>query len=285
MSGKGGIHPPKGTEQQAKAESITNEINSMQTQPPITLQVDGGANGNEGDITNQFPAMLVPRDPYDDTFALKHRNVRENPYGGRTMFTQELTKEDLDYQKRKAEVVNNIRYKTWLTNCIDMSDPASVALAREKGVLSDYYDDREKLIDYWHDVSSKIAKMKLLGRSAWGPEDYKLAFAIKTGVLKLPKGSLMDPASYKKIGGSGDDADNFNRGFFNPKRLFKQITSKYLRSHEDPFPELTDFEKDSVGISIPGLWPHTNKGNVDATDYSQYYFGNEDSRPAPSFHV
>lgn len=264
MSGKGGVHPPKGTEQQAKAEAITNEINSMQTQPPITLDVQGGADGTAGQITNQFPAMLVPRDPYDDTFAMKQRNVERNPYGAETIFTQELTKEDLDYQKRKQEVVNNIRYKTWLTNCIDMSDPASVALAREKGVLSDYYDDREKLIDYWHDVSAKIAKMKLLGRSAWGPEDYKLAFAIKTGVLKLPTGSLMNPASYKLEG--PDEATNFQRGFFNPKRMFKQVVSKYLRSHEDPFPDLVNFEAATTSIRIPGLYDQDDKGGVGIAD-------------------
>lgn len=264
MSGKGGVHPPKGIEQQAKAEAITNEINSMQTQPPITLDVQGGADGTAGQISNQFPAMLVPRDPYDDTFAMKQRNVERNPYGAETIFTQELTKEDLDYQKRKQEVVNNIRYKTWLTNCIDMSDPASVALAREKGVLSDYYDDREKLIDYWHDVSAKIAKMKLLGRSAWGPEDYKLAFAIKTGVLKLPHGSLMDPASYKLEG--PDEATNFQRGFFNPKRMFKQVVSKYLRSHEDPFPDLGDFELRTDSIRIPGLYNENDKGGVGNAD-------------------
>lgn len=256
MSGKGGIHPPKGTEQQARAESITNEINSMQTQPPISLDVKGGADGNGSAISNQFPAMLIPRDPYDDTFAMKQRNAEHNPYTGtKTVFQQEITKEDLDYQKRKQEVINNVRYKTWLTNCIDMSDPASVALAREKGVLSDYYDDREKLIDYWHDVSARIAKMKLLGRSAWGPEEYKLAFAIKTGVLKLPDGSLMNPESYKL--GEKNIGDNFTRGFFNPKRMFKQVVTKYLRSNEDPFPDLKDFEKDTNPIDIAGLYKGT----------------------------
>lgn len=260
MSGKGGIHPPKGSEQQAKAEAITNEINSMQTQPPIQLPLQGGADGNGPEISNQFPAMLVPRDPYDDTFAMKQRNVETNPYGGKTMFTQELTKEDLDYQKRKQEVANNIRYKTWLMNCIDMSDPASVALAREKGVLGDYYDEREKLIDYWHDVSAKIAKMKLLGRSAWGPEEYKLAFAIKTGVLELPTGSLMNPESYKM---DKTNEVNFARGFFNPKRMFKQVTTKYLRSREDPFPDLTDFTAGTAGIKIPGLYSNTDGGKVD----------------------
>lgn len=242
MSGKGGVHPPKGSEQQAKAAKITSEINSMQTQPPVQLPTE-----NDDNYTNQFPANLVPKDSYDDTFAMKQRNAAADPYTGRPVqFTQEITKEDLDYQKRKQEVVNNLRYKTWLTNAIDMSDPAQVALAREKGVLGDYYDEREKLIDYWHDVSARIAKMRLLGRSAWGPEDYKLAYAIKTGVLRLPGGSLMSPDSYR-LGGSS--LDNKRRGFFNPHRMFRGWSSRFLRSREDPFPEL------SAGVPLQsGLW-------------------------------
>lgn len=236
MSDRGLVHPPKGTEQQARAAKITNEIDSMQTQPPVQLprEDDAGATAN-------FPAMLIPRDTYDDTYAQKARNAapRGNPYNPAqpVQFVQEITKEDLDYQKRKQEVVNNLRYKTWLTNAIDMSDPAQVYLAREKGILTDYYDDREKLIDYWHDVSARIAKMRLLGRSSWGPEDYKLAYAIKTGVLRLPSGSLMNPESYKL--GQADEGVNRARGFFNPFRLFRGWKSNYLRTNEDPFPDLS----------------------------------------------
>lgn len=280
MSGKGGIHPPKGTEQQARAEAITNDINSMQTQPPMQLPTEQDGTNT---LTNQFPANLVPRDPYDDTYALKKRNVDNNPYGvgkDQTIFTQEITKEDLDYQKRKAQVVNNLRYKTWLMNCLDMADPASVALAREKGVLSDYYDDREKLIDYWHDVSAKIAKMRLLGRSAWGPEEYKLAFALKTGVLKLPTGSLMNPEAYK-LGESNDH--NYTRGIFNPLKMFKQATSKYLQHHEDPFPELSGVNAagNFDAVAIPGLWTAQNFGDVDAA--ASWNVGNGAGNP--QFHV
>lgn len=243
MPDKGGIHPPKGSEQQAKAAKITGEINSMQTQPPVQLPTQ-----NDDNYTNQFPANLIPKDPYDDTYDLKRRNAAADPYTGRPVqFQQEITKEDIDYQKRKAEVVNNLRYKTWLTNAIDMSDPAQVALAREKGVLGDYYDEREKLIDYWHDVSARIAKMRLLGRSAWGPEDYKLAYAIKTGVLRLPSGSLMQPDSYR-LGGT--NTQNRRRGFFNPHRLFRGWSSRFLRTREDPFPELS-----GAGQGPDGLWP------------------------------
>jgi len=234
MSGQasGGVHPPKGAGQQAKAHTITKEINSMHTQPPIQLPEQ-----DQDGFSNNFPANLIPQDSYDDTYAMKQRNAVKNPYNGEpTQFVQEISKEDIDYQKRKQEVVNNLRYKQWLINTIDMTDPGSVALAREKGVLGDYYDEREKLIDYWHDVSARIAKMRLLGRSAWGPEDYKLAFAIKTGVLKLPTKSLMSPDAYM-LGNNATQAKN--RGFFNPHRMFKGWSSNFLRKTEDPFPELS----------------------------------------------
>lgn len=266
MSDKGGVHPPKGTEQQAKAAKITSEINAMDTQPPVTLQ------RQDPQMTNEFPANLVPRDPYDDTYALKQRNASSNPFTGKEVqFTQEITKEDLDYQKRKQEVVNNLRYKTWLTNCIDMTDPAQVALAREKGVLGDYYDDREKLIDYWHDVSARIAKMRLLGRSAWGPEDYKLAFAIKSGVLTLPTGSLMDPKSYKL---GQEDKANAQRGFFNPFRMFKGLQSKHLRDTEDPFPELSGASPARGGKS--GAWDDAAQGPGDIFNQIGANYGSAD---------
>lgn len=228
------VHPPQGREQQARAHNTTAAINSMQTQPAVQItENDSGS----GPISNEFPAQLVPRDEYDDVYAIKQRNAARNPYtGAPTQFVQEITKEDLDYQKRKQEVVNQLRYKKWLADAIDMSDPNAVSLARERGVLKDYFDDREKLIDYAHDLSRQIAKMRLNGRSTWGPEEYKLAFAIKSGVLELPKGSLMDPSSYRN--GKSNDA-NIKRGFFNPNRLFPGMRSRYLRNHEDPFPDLT----------------------------------------------
>lgn len=277
MSDKGAVHPPKGSEQQAKAAKITKEIDSMQTQPPVQLNHE---QSGDKEFSNQFPANLVPRDPYDDVYAQKKRNVEKNPYGGTTQFVQTLDKEDLAYQKRKQEVVNNLRYKTWLTNCIDMTDPAQVALAREKGVLGDYYDDREKLIDYMHDISAKIAKMRLLGRSAWGPEEYKLAYAVKSGVLKLPKESLMNPRAYL-LGDKGSNEKNIARGFFNPFRMFKSITSKYLRDTEDPFPELS-------GTAAPdGPWASMIPGGMFADAGEDYSTGDYkfDLAGMPGFHM
>ena len=91
----------------------------MQTQPPVQLGYQGP------NFTNQFPANLIPKDSYDDTYALKRRNAAVNPISGETntQTIQRLTREDIEYQKRKAQVANNLRYQTWLINNINMADP------------------------------------------------------------------------------------------------------------------------------------------------------------------
>lgn len=115
--------PPKGREQQARASAITKDINSMQTQPPITLQHHLDKNGTN--FTNNFPANYVPKDPYDNVHAMKMRNTAKNPYGdGDEIPTvMKITPDDIAYQKRKAAVTNNLRYQTWLINNIDMANP------------------------------------------------------------------------------------------------------------------------------------------------------------------
>ena len=112
-------NPPKGEGIQAKAHKITKDVNSMQTQPPTQLNYAGE------NFSNQFPANLIPKDPYDDTFAMKQRNVAVNPITGdrNTRTVQRITAEDVEYQKRKAQVANNLRYQTWLVNNINMADP------------------------------------------------------------------------------------------------------------------------------------------------------------------
>lgn len=113
-------NPPKGEGIQAKASKITSDVNSMDTQPPVQLP------HKEGDkFGNNFPANYIPKDPYDDKFAMKQRNAARNPISREenTTTIARITQEDVEYQKRKAQVANNLRYQTWLLNNIDMSDP------------------------------------------------------------------------------------------------------------------------------------------------------------------
>lgn len=114
------ITPPKGEGQQARAHNLTSHVNSMRTQPAV--QIQDPARG----VTNDFPYQAIPRDKYDDTFATKQRNTQANPYTGtQVQFQQRVTPDDVAYQKRKQEVVNNLRYQKWLVNNIKMEDPVS----------------------------------------------------------------------------------------------------------------------------------------------------------------
>lgn len=123
--------PPKGREQQARAAKLTKDINSMQTQPPIQIP-------HQTNDTNNWPYTAIPRDAYDDDFATKQRNTMKNPYTGKpTTTVMHITKDDLEYQKRKAQVANNLKYQTWLINNIDMTDPkqGTSSLRAKKAVI------------------------------------------------------------------------------------------------------------------------------------------------------
>lgn len=110
-------------------------------------------------------------------------------------------------------------------------------IAREKGLLGDYYNDRLEVIDHMHELSRRVARMKLLGVAAWKKEDYELAYAIKNGIVKLPQGKLFDPESYM-LDGKGDAGNKAGiaRGLFNVHRYTKMRTDKW--NYQDPFPSL-----------------------------------------------
>jgi hypothetical protein len=121
---------PKGEGQQAKATAITKNINRHHTQPPFRLRPD---------VTNEFPAHLIPMDAYDDVAALKKRIGGENPINGKkgqkgVQYQARITKDDIDYLKRKQEVTNKLRYQKWLLSTIDMSDPVQGTFISLKSV-------------------------------------------------------------------------------------------------------------------------------------------------------
>jgi hypothetical protein len=108
-----------------------------------------------------------------------------------------------------------------------------VHIAREKGLLGEYYNDRLELIDHMHELSRRVARMKLLGVAAWDKEDYELAYAIKTGIVKLPKGELFNPESYMM---DKDNAAAAKRGLLNIRRYTPYRVDYFGK--QDPFPNL-----------------------------------------------
>lgn len=110
----------------------------------------------------------------------------------------------------------------------------TVYIAKEKGVLGDFYDQRLEVIDFYHDLSRRIARMRLLGTAHWTKEDYELAFAIKAGYIRIPSGPLYMPNSY--VFGTADA--EIKRGLFNVRRWVGPVSAHGLRSDQDPFPNL-----------------------------------------------
>lgn len=115
--------PPSGDGIQKRAHKLTKQINKMHTQPPAQML-------NDPRVTNEYPAVLVPKDKFDNTFATRQRNAQQNPFTGAgpgvpggTVVQQRITKDDVDYQKRKQQVVNRLRYQKWLYNNINMKGP------------------------------------------------------------------------------------------------------------------------------------------------------------------
>ena len=124
-------------------------------------------------------------------------------------------------------------------------------IARERGVLGDWYEQRLELIDEMHEISKRVAKMRLLGRANWGKEDYELAYAIKNGHLQIPTGALWDPKSYEF---DPDVTSAIKRGLFNPRRWHSWKDPKTEKRQNDPFPDLPSaVSRPTTGNRF--LWP------------------------------
>lgn len=133
-----------------------------------------------------------------------------------------------------------------------------MALARQNGALGDYYDTRAEVIREYHRISERIAFMRMYGRASWSYDDYQLCYAIKSGVFKLPKGSLWDPAQYNTEASNGAA---IQRGFFNVKRWYTPLRDgSRLRIDNDPFPDMPTSavsdqpEMNLAQMGIAGSW-------------------------------
>ena len=120
-------------------------------------------------------------------------------------------------------------------------------LARQQGLLQDYDKEQVEILEENIKNVLEVAKMRALGRDRWGPEQYQLAFMIKHGIIKLPRGDkpLWDPEAHM-MGESDESA--IKRGLFNVRRWLGQTRGgQYLRTNQDPFPDLPNLDQwDSV---------------------------------------
>lgn len=154
-------------------------------------------------------------------------------------------------------------------------------IAREKGLLGEYYGDRLELIDHMHELSRRVARMKLLGVAAWDKEDYELAYAIKNGIVKLPTGALFDPDSYM-LDGKNNNAGAIQRGLFNVHRYTQPRLDKW--KYQDPFPSLpiTDAQNSNFASALNGYSNPLSGTAALSTAASRFAQGQMDASQPPA---
>lgn len=111
-------------------------------------------------------------------------------------------------------------------------------MARQQGLLEDYDNEQLEILNENIQNVAQVARMRALGRDRWTMDDYKLAFAIKSGQVKLPPADkpLWMPEAHML---EPDDDKSVQRGLFNVKRwIGSQKTANYLQKNQDPFPDL-----------------------------------------------
>lgn len=113
------------TGQQAKADKHEAYMQSTIQQPPIQVTSE-----KERPDTGKpdFPARLVPRDPYDATFQEKKEQVNGKTSifsgdGTQHVINHTMTPQDYDYIQRKRNVQNRLAFEQWMVNAIDLTDP------------------------------------------------------------------------------------------------------------------------------------------------------------------
>ncbi len=109
----------KGTNQSGKIAQFENEMQANIQQPGQRLNPELDKVGNE------FPARFVPKDEYDNKFAVKMEQLDENTnmYGKNPQVHMSIDKEDIDYIERKRATSNYLVWRQWLKSTIDFSDP------------------------------------------------------------------------------------------------------------------------------------------------------------------
>lgn len=126
-------------------------------------------------------------------------------------------------------------------------------IARQNGLLNDYDDEQLEILEENIKNVAQVARMRAKGRDRWGKDDYDLAFALKSGQVKLPdpKYALWDPRAHM-MGFEEDQAGAIKRGLFNVRRwLGVQNDGKWLRKSQDPFPDLPGLDGSSLGAMLP----------------------------------
>lgn len=109
----------------------------------------------------------------------------------------------------------------------------------------------------------QVAKMKIHGVDRWTEDDYKFAFLVKKGIIKIPKGPIWNPQTHMM---GGNNEDNIKRGLFNVKRWLGNSISSMDPYAEDPFPELAEADTTPEDPSKSFPWMSAGSGGGNGWD-------------------
>jgi len=168
----------------------------------------------EGGVGTPYPMRLVPHDKYDNIVELKS-SVREEVLG-----KKQLTTDDLEWLQRKQEAQNAATYKQYASQIFDLKNPAEVKILNK--IHPEFVAEKEEIIDQRKEMLKTLAHIRLRGFPE-SREELELLYAIGSGNVAPPEGTLWNPESWAKPQGA---AGAIERGIFNPTKLFAKVTSQ-----------------------------------------------------------
>jgi len=151
-----------------------------------------------------FPVRLFPHDKDDNLIDLK---MKADPavLGAKT-----LTTKDLEWLQRKQEAQNAAQFKLYAAQLFDSKNPAELQILNQ--IMPDLLQEKYEIVDRRAELDARLAKMRLRGFPR-DQEDLQLAFAIKSGQVELPEGTLWKPDEWKS---KNDVSQKLSRGIFSP---------------------------------------------------------------------
>lgn len=212
-------------EEAAELDNVLQEAHDFSIPGTITEQ-DNVYGGDGIPKQNRFPVKLTQRDPYDSKASIK-KSLVNNQGVVPGMGYATLTEADLEHLERKRQALQYEDMYRFIDNYFDTKDPAIAKLVA--GMMPEYFQRREALIDQQAELQKRVAKLRLRGPQ--DREDLMTIYAMNSGALKLPVGPLFNPDQWYPTGAAAY-ANGFKEGLFNPKRLFASKLPLQLLRHD-----------------------------------------------------
>lgn len=178
--------------------------------PPVRAGGRDGL-GQPGVLADQsYPVRLYAPDPYDSTVEIK-KAAPDNVFGKKMM-----TDRDVEWLARKRDQMTAAEFKQFVASMYNKNDPAQLALLHE--VYPQLLEEQKAIVNERFDLIKRLTMMSLTGKPE-SQEDLQLLFALNTGAIKLPTGSMWDPSTWSDGSIAQTKQAALARGIFSPVRL------------------------------------------------------------------